>query len=241
MRTPSWCARRSPATPNGPSCSTGCGTAQGHPGWFQPDGLHLTTSGALAFTHLLARVVRLNYPRKQTRSNLRERPGGALGQPRHPGATPPTPSTLQLTTSLHHAGRVAVTLAGPVGGSVQVSELRDGRAQTLATVSLQGSSATGTAQLPSALTWRCDLRRRTLQAVLLGPSPQTATAAVQTPSCAGRFVGIDRRPVPRGRAAEDPPTRPVGSRRCAGAVLSRSPRRCHHAAPSARCTARSGH
>lgn len=34
----------------------------GHGDWFQPDGLHLTTAGALAFTHFLARSMTWAYP-----------------------------------------------------------------------------------------------------------------------------------------------------------------------------------
>jgi hypothetical protein len=36
----------------------------GHPGWFQPDGLHLTTSGAAAFTRLLAMALPYANPKR---------------------------------------------------------------------------------------------------------------------------------------------------------------------------------
>ena len=40
----------------------------GHGDWFQPDGLHLTTAGARAFTHLLARALPYAYPRRRKAS-----------------------------------------------------------------------------------------------------------------------------------------------------------------------------
>ncbi len=46
----------------------------GHPGWFQPDGLHLTASGAAAFTQLLAQALPYAYdvaPCVAARSALR--------------------------------------------------------------------------------------------------------------------------------------------------------------------------
>src|SRR5437764_5555877 len=42
------------------------GYSQGHRGWFQPDGLHLTDSGAMAFTRLLEQALPYaNPPRKR--------------------------------------------------------------------------------------------------------------------------------------------------------------------------------
>jgi lysophospholipase L1-like esterase len=36
--------------------------SDGHPGWFQPDGLHLTFSGAKAFARLLKKLIPLADP-----------------------------------------------------------------------------------------------------------------------------------------------------------------------------------
>ncbi len=44
----------------------------GHPDWFQPDGLHLTSAGAQGFTRLLATALPYAYPKKVHR---RHRPG----------------------------------------------------------------------------------------------------------------------------------------------------------------------
>jgi hypothetical protein len=41
--------------------------SQGHGDWFQPDGLHLTTAGALAFTRLLGQALPWAYPPKPHR------------------------------------------------------------------------------------------------------------------------------------------------------------------------------
>jgi hypothetical protein len=39
-----------------------------HPEWFQPDGLHLTTAGAVAFTRLLAQAIPDAYPPRRSNS-----------------------------------------------------------------------------------------------------------------------------------------------------------------------------
>lgn len=41
-------------------------TSMGHPGWFQPDGLHLTFPGAAAFGRFLARAIPLTRPHPTT-------------------------------------------------------------------------------------------------------------------------------------------------------------------------------
>ncbi len=61
----------------------------GHGGWFQPDGLHLTDSGAVAFTHLLAMALPWAYPkRKPKRHASLVRPRRVDGAEHHhqPGA-----------------------------------------------------------------------------------------------------------------------------------------------------------
>lgn len=56
----------------------------GHGGWFQPDGLHLTTAGAQAFTRLLKRALGDAYPHPRLRGRLavriapRARAGSAI-------------------------------------------------------------------------------------------------------------------------------------------------------------------
>lgn len=51
----------------------------GHPSWFQPDGLHLTTDGATAFARLLAQALPDAYPPKKPRAGKpTPRRGGAL-------------------------------------------------------------------------------------------------------------------------------------------------------------------
>jgi hypothetical protein len=50
--------------------------SQGHAGWFQPDGLHLTTSGALAFTRLLAQSLPWAYVKHKSPPRRRKHPLG---------------------------------------------------------------------------------------------------------------------------------------------------------------------
>jgi hypothetical protein len=46
--------------------------ASGHGEWFQPDGLHLTTTGADAFTGFLKRALPYAYPKKKHRRHRRK-------------------------------------------------------------------------------------------------------------------------------------------------------------------------
>jgi hypothetical protein len=48
--------------------------SRGHGGWFQPDGLHLTTDGASAFTRLLASVMPYAYPKTKPRHHHHHHP-----------------------------------------------------------------------------------------------------------------------------------------------------------------------
>ncbi|MGH2866857.1 MAG: hypothetical protein ACRDNK_04710 [Solirubrobacteraceae bacterium] len=50
--------------------------SRGHGGWFQPDGLHLTTSGALAFTRLLAQSLPWAYVKRRPPPHRRTHPLG---------------------------------------------------------------------------------------------------------------------------------------------------------------------
>lgn len=102
-------------------------------------------------------------------------------------------SSLSLITSLASVGYVGVTVTGVPGTSVQVSEQTASGTTPVGTVQL---SASGTGTLPHALTWRCDVRQRTLVASALAPATSaSATATVTTPACAGRMaVTIGRGP-----------------------------------------------
>jgi hypothetical protein len=59
----------------------------GHSDWFQPDGLHLTTAGALAFTRLLREALPFAYPRHKKRRRHRHPVTHAVvAPPRRAGA-----------------------------------------------------------------------------------------------------------------------------------------------------------
>jgi hypothetical protein len=51
----------------------------GHPGWFQPDGVHLTSSGALAFTRLLKMALPYANPPRRHRPPRKHKPTHAHG------------------------------------------------------------------------------------------------------------------------------------------------------------------
>ena len=183
----------------------------GHGDWFQPDGIHLTTAGAIAFTHLLARALPSAYPVTWKRSaggdpEFPHRWAQSTGGDPHLSATQAAAPALRLRTSLTHVGYVGVAISGPAGAQVRLSERHAGREQTIATVTLTSKPT----QLPHALAWRCDRRdrdliARTLPSTTHGPVPVptptptptptpmpmpvlSATATVHTPSCAGRLV-----------------------------------------------------
>ena len=50
--------------------------SRGHGGWFQPDGLHLTTDGAGAFTRLLSTVMPYAYPKPKPHRGPHRHPIG---------------------------------------------------------------------------------------------------------------------------------------------------------------------
>jgi lysophospholipase L1-like esterase len=159
----------------------------GHPGWFQPDGLHLTLPGVAAFTRLLGTALPDAYPPARRHKRKYKHARGALiaRQPSGSG------SSLTLGATAGPVGYVAATISGPAGTSVQLSEQVAGTALPISIVQLPGS---GTVTVPQALTWRCDRRVRSLLATTLAPAAAaTATTTVTTPSCAGRLVaGIAR-------------------------------------------------
>ncbi|MHB8694772.1 MAG: DUF459 domain-containing protein [Solirubrobacteraceae bacterium] len=165
----------------------------GHPGWFQPDGLHLSYPGVYAFTKLLASALPYAYepcPQKNFArafagafarpfARVRARAAAAYGVPLH----------LQLSD--HHTGYVDARLAGPAGTSVTLRTGADGT-QTLPRITIPAS---GTIAFPGLLTWLCSPRMRTVSAYT-DPAAPSATATVTTPSCARRFSLHTR---PRGR------------------------------------------
>jgi lysophospholipase L1-like esterase len=161
----------------------------GHGDWFQPDGVHLTTAGAVAFTDLMRRALASAYPPPPPE------PDQPTGRPRrlhHPSADPGTPAVpLQIRTSLAHLGYVAASVIGPAGSQVQLGERRGGSTRPIATIQL----GSGRADVPQAIRWSCTLRTRELVASTLPPSPpQQTVASVKTPSCAHRLaVAIPRR------------------------------------------------
>jgi hypothetical protein len=159
----------------------------GHGGWFQPDGLHLTTDGALAFTNLLKRALPWAYPKPKPAP-----PQGSSGiifnppsRPAH-GARQALPGALSIRPSLAHTGYVGARISGPPGVEVQIGEQRRGSVRPIGVVTL---GPRGGADVPRALTWACSPRRRDLVAATLAPAAsQRAAATVTTPSCARRLA-----------------------------------------------------
>jgi lysophospholipase L1-like esterase len=153
----------------------------GHPDWFQPDRLHLTWAGVAALNRLIAGASRYAYPHKHKHKRTPVAVAVAADQ-----------SSLAITTSLATTGYVAATVTGPAGASVQVSEQGAAGTTPIGVVQL---SSSGTATIAQALTWRCDVRARTLIAATLPPAaPANASATVTTPSCAQRLqLGLARR------------------------------------------------
>jgi lysophospholipase L1-like esterase len=170
----------------------------GHGDWFQPDGLHLTTAGATAFTRLLARALPRAYPPGK---NRRRKPHKHASDPQS-GKTPPLVSSAAATTpiqpgsplriqlTLARVGYVGAKVSGPLGTNVQLSEQRQRSRRVITVLRLAG----GSTNVPDALTWSCDLRDRQLVATTLPPvPPQQAIAIVRTPSCEHRLAAaVDR-------------------------------------------------
>ncbi len=153
-----------------------------HGDWFQPDGLHLTTAGAVAFTRLLARALPFAYPRPAKR---RKKKQSADVQPTPPpGTTPPTPP-LTIHTNLSRVGYVGATVTGPAGAQVALSEQLRFKTRPIGVLRLNS----GTASVPRALTWSCQERERELVASTPPPAPPAqAVASVKTPSCSRRLA-----------------------------------------------------
>jgi lysophospholipase L1-like esterase len=92
---------------------------------------------------------------------------------------------LTLTPDNARAGRVGLTLKGPPGSEVAVSEDTDG-SRPVGTVTLD---ETGLARISRAATWNCATRTRSFLAQGSTPigTPLSARARTRTPSCAQRF------------------------------------------------------
>jgi lysophospholipase L1-like esterase len=195
--------------------------SQGHPEWFQPDGLHLTTPGAAAFARLLARALPYAQPKPKRRPKPTRRPKPPRRpKPSHkpkptshhadrvvgdqaasaevsppPGPTPQSP--LAIRASAAHLGYIAASVRGPPGTRVQLSEVAGRASRPIEVIDL----GTGTTHESRALTWRCDRRTRELEVRTLPPAVvQLASATVETPSCSRRLVTNVNRAAPVGGA-----------------------------------------
>jgi lysophospholipase L1-like esterase len=158
----------------------------GHPSWFQPDGLHLTYPGVHGFTTLLATALPYAYEPCPPHAAADLSTVPAERRVRKPVETASAPA-LAMTVTLKRLGYIGVTVTGPSGTPVQLSERAGGGAawQPLQTVQL-GSGPTNLAHL---VAWRCEPRNITLLAAALPPAPAAqVTATVQTPTCRSRLV-----------------------------------------------------
>lgn len=166
----------------------------GHGDWFQPDGLHLTTAGALAFTSLLRTVLTEAYPRPKQRNVRWTQRGGDrhLGPAVSPDARAfalpsarPTTAPLTLSATLARTGYVGAIISGPAGALVRLSERAHQADHPIAVVRL----AAGAVTVPHALRWNCEARGRELDATELPPLPAArAVVHVTTPSCEHRLA-----------------------------------------------------
>jgi hypothetical protein len=115
--------------------------SRGHPEWFQPDGLHLTTSGALAFTRLLSRALPYAQPKPKRKPKRKPKPKKAKPGPHRDGARPASadagappslpgpegPPPLSLRATAARVGYIAATISGPPGGRRGVSPVVSAR------------------------------------------------------------------------------------------------------------------
>ena len=165
-----------------------------HGGWFQPDGLHLTDSGAVAFTNLLKMALPWAYPLPKSKHKPKSKSAHGV-----PAGGRAASAGLALTAEMSRTGYVEATVSGPPGTVVQLGEQVGGSVTPLTTVTLGPS---GSASVPAALTWRCDRRQRELIATTVAPAPSAqATATVTTPACSRRLsahISQSPRAGPRG-------------------------------------------
>jgi hypothetical protein len=99
-------------------------------------------------------------------------------------AQAPAPA-LALAAASTETGWISLTLTGAPDGPVEIHERAGGRDRVVGQMALSA----GTATLARGVAWRCDRRARHLTAtrVLADGAPQSAAAAITTPSCAGRL------------------------------------------------------
>jgi hypothetical protein len=92
---------------------------------------------------------------------------------------------LALTAGSTQAGWISLALSGGPDGPVEIHERAGGRDRVVARIALSSGRTT----VARAVAWRCDRRRRRLEAtrVLADGTAQTAGAAITTPSCARRL------------------------------------------------------
>jgi len=159
--------------------------SHGHRGWFQPDGLHLTTPGAAAFTRLLARALPYAQPKPRRRHHSHHY-GGRLASAEHSSPiSPPAAAPLRIRAGTDQLGYVSARISGPAGTRVQLSERVGHGVRRIDVFTL----ATGTVELPRALIWRCDRRVRRLLVTALAPTViPPASAEARTPSCKRRLA-----------------------------------------------------
>ena len=145
----------------------------------------LSHAEATALARSVARALPSAYPKQESRHRRRVVRSQAL----------PSLRRLTIRASLARVGYVGVRITGPVGAQVQLSEQLAHGTRPLAVVGLPA----GAANVPMALTWRCDRRDRHLIASTMPPaaSEQASTAAT-TPSCAQRLATTIQRRAPVG-------------------------------------------
>ena len=188
--------------------------SQGHPEWFQPDGLHLTTAGATAFTRLLARALPYAQPKPKPKPKPKPPRGSHHARDRvaSADASPPTGPApgppLAIRASDAPVGYITASISGPLGTRVALSELAGHVTRPIDIVTL----ASGATTVPHALRWQCDRRVRDLVVSTLAPAV-ALQASVETPSCSRRLATrVDREEdthlrVGRAPRAADPPAR----------------------------------
>ena len=195
--------------------------SQGHPEWFQPDGLHLTTAGATAFTRLLARALPYAQPKRKRKPKPKPKPKRGSHHNRERGApaegSPPTGPALGqplvIRASDAHLGYITASISGPLGTRVALSELAGHVTRPIDIVTL----ASGATTVPRALRWQCDRRVRDLVVSTLAPAvAMQASVSVQTPSCSRRLATRVDRDAAVGGALTIALRDPVGDRRAAG-------------------------
>jgi hypothetical protein len=110
--------------------------------------------------------------------------GAALWWGVAPAGAGAGPAALSLGAT-QPTGYVNLTLAGPAGARVVLSEREPGVSRRIATVTL---GATGRRILRHALTWSCAPRVRTILAHASGPGAAPASLTVHTPACTHRLA-----------------------------------------------------